>query len=164
MNIDEELIQLAREVVEKNREAGRKIATAESCTGGLVAAALTEIPGASDVLDRAFVTYSNEAKIEMLGVSEDIVATLGAVSEATAWAMAQGALNRSAADVTVAVSGIAGPGGGTEKKPVGTVVFARALKDAAKAPMVADTHHFGDLGRAEIRRQAALVALRLLLP
>ncbi len=164
MNLDDELIQLAREVVEKNREAGRRIATAESCTGGLVAAALTEIPGASDVLDRAFVTYSDEAKIEMLGVSEDILATLGAVSEATAWAMAQGALNRSAADVTVAVSGIAGPGGGSEKKPVGTVVFARALKDEAKAPMVADTHHFGDLGRAEIRRQAALVALRLLLP
>ena len=164
MNIDKELIELAREVIEKNREAGRKIATAESCTGGLVAAALTEIAGASDVFDRSFVTYSNEAKIEMLGVSEDIVATLGAVSEATAWAMAQGALNRSGADVTVAVSGIAGPGGGTEKKPVGTVVFARALRDEAKAPMVADTHHFGDLGRAEIRRQAALVALRLLLP
>ena len=164
MNIDQELLELANEVVEKNREAGRKIATAESCTGGLVAAALTEIAGASDVLDRAFVTYSNEAKIEMLGVSEDILATLGAVSEATAWAMAQGALNRSGADVTVAVSGIAGPGGGTEKKPVGTVVFARALRDEAKAPMVADTHHFGDLGRAEIRRQAALVALRLLLP
>ena len=164
MNIDQELFDLAKEVVDRNREAGRKIATAESCTGGLVAAALTEIAGASDVLDRAFVTYSNEAKIEMLGVSEDIVATLGAVSEATAWAMAQGALNRSGADVTVAVSGIAGPGGGTEKKPVGTVVFARALRDVAKAPMVADTHHFGDLGRAEIRRQAALVALRLLLP
>ena len=164
MNLDEELLQLANEVVEKNREAGRRIATAESCTGGLVAAALTEVPGASDVLDRAFVTYSNESKIEMLGVSEDILATLGAVSEATAWAMAQGALNRSGADVTVAVSGIAGPGGGTEKKPVGTVVFARALRDEAKAPMVADTHHFGDLGRAEIRRQAALVALRLLLP
>lgn len=164
MNLDSELVQLAQEVVDKNREAGRKIATAESCTGGLVAAALTEIAGASDVLDRAFVTYSNEAKIEMLGVSEDILATLGAVSEATAWAMAQGALNRSGADVTVAISGIAGPGGGTEKKPVGTVVFARALRDEAKAPMVADTHHFGDLGRAEIRRQAALVALRLLLP
>lgn len=164
MNLDEELLQLANEVVEKNREAGRRIATAESCTGGLVAAALTEVPGASDVLDRAFVTYSNESKIEMLGVSEDILATLGAVSEATAWAMAQGALHRSGADVTVAVSGIAGPGGGTEKKPVGTVVFARALRDEARAPMVADTHHFGDLGRAEIRRQAALVALRLLLP
>lgn len=164
MNLDDELIQLAQEVVDRNREAGRRIATAESCTGGLVAAALTEIPGASDVLDRAFITYSNEAKIEMLGVSEDILATLGAVSEATAWAMAQGALIRSGADVTVAVSGIAGPGGGTEKKPVGTVVFARALKDGAGAPMVADTHHFGDLGRAEIRRQAALVALRLLLP
>jgi nicotinamide-nucleotide amidase len=164
MNLDEELIQLAKEVVEKNREAGRMIATAESCTGGLVAAALTEVPGASDVLDRAFITYSNEAKIEMLGVSEDILATLGAVSEATAWAMAQGALNRSGADVTVAVSGIAGPGGGSEKKPVGTVVFARAQRDEATAPVVADTHHFGDLGRAEIRRQAALVALRLLLP
>lgn len=164
MNLDDELIQLAQEVVDRNRAAGRKIATAESCTGGLVAAALTEIPGASDVLDRAFITYSNEAKIQMLGVSEDIVATLGAVSEATAWAMAHGALTRSGADVTVAISGIAGPGGGTEKKPVGTVVFARALKDEAGAPTVADTHHFGDLGRAEIRRQAALVALRLLLP
>ncbi|MCG2840043.1 CinA family protein [Sandaracinobacter sp. RS1-74] len=164
MNFDKELTDLAKEVVEKNRIAGRRISTAESCTGGLVAAALTEIPNASDVLDRAYVTYSNEAKIEMLGVSEDILATLGAVSEATAWAMAQGALSRSGADVTVAISGIAGPGGGTEKKPVGTVVFARALKDEAKGPMVADTHHFGDLGRAEIRRQAALVALRLLLP
>jgi nicotinamide-nucleotide amidase len=164
MNFDPELIELARKVVDENRAAGRRIATAESCTGGLVAAAITEIPGASDVLDRAFVTYSNEAKVELLGVSEDILATLGAVSEATAWAMAQGALTRSGADVTVAVSGIAGPGGGSEKKPVGTVVFARAAKSDGTGPVVADTHHFGDLGRSEIRRQAALVALRLLLP
>jgi nicotinamide-nucleotide amidase len=128
-----------------------------------VAAALTEIPGSSAVFDRSFITYSNEAKIELLGVSEDILATLGAVSEATAWAMAQGALTRSKADVAVAVSGIAGPGGGSEKKPVGTVVFARALR-VNDGAMVADTHHFGDLGRTEIRRQAALVALRLLLP
>ncbi len=164
MSIDSELVELARKVIEENRATGRRVATAESCTGGLVAAALTEIAGASDVVDRAFVTYSNEAKTEMLGVSDDILSTLGAVSEATAWAMAQGALAKSHADVAVAVSGIAGPGGGSEKKPVGTVVFARAIRDQTQGPVVADTHHFGDLGRAEIRRQAALVALRLLLP
>jgi nicotinamide-nucleotide amidase len=164
MGLDEELVALARRVVDENRAAGRRIATAESCTGGLVAAALTEVAGASDVFDRAFVTYSNEAKMEMLGVSDDILATLGAVSEATAWAMAAGALKRSKADVAIAISGIAGPGGGSDKKPVGTVVFARALKDESAGPVLADTHHFGDLGRTEIRRQAALVGLRLLLP
>lgn len=164
MSVDAELMALARRVVDENRAAGRRIATAESCTGGLVAAALTEIPGASDVFDRAFITYSNEAKMEMLGVSDDILATMGAVSEATAWAMAAGALKRSSADVAIAISGIAGPGGGSEKKPVGTVVFARALKDESNGPVLADTHHFGDLGRTEIRRQAALVGLRLLLP
>jgi nicotinamide-nucleotide amidase len=164
MGLDEELVALARRVVEENRAAGRRIATAESCTGGLVAAALTEIPGVSEVFDRSFITYSNEAKMEMLGVSDDILATLGAVSEATAWAMAAGALKRSNADVAIAISGVAGPGGGSEKKPVGTVVFARALKDESAGPVLADTHHFGDLGRTEIRRQAALVGLRLLLP
>jgi len=164
MSLDPELTELARRVIEVNTVAGRRITTAESCTGGLVAAALTEIPGSSAVFDRSFVTYSNEAKIELLGVSEDILATLGAVSEATAWSMAQGALERSNADVAVAVSGIAGPLGGSEKKPVGTVVFARALRVNETNTMVADTHHFGDLGRSEIRRQAALVALRLLLP
>lgn len=164
MGLDEELVALARRVVDENRAAGRRIATAESCTGGLVAAALTEVAGASDVFDRSFVTYSNEAKMEMLGVSDDILATMGAVSEATAWAMAAGALKRSNADVAIAISGIAGPGGGSDKKPVGTVVFARALKDESKGPVLADTHHFGDLGRTEIRRQAALVGLRLLLP
>jgi len=163
MNFDQELTDLARDVVDRNRAAGRRVSVAESCTGGLVAAVLTEIPGASDVFGRGFVTYSNEAKVEMLGVSEDILATLGAVSEATAWAMAQGALDRSKAAVAVAISGVAGPGGGSDKKPVGTVVFARAIR-GSDAPIVADTHHFGDLGRAEIRRQAALVALRLLLP
>lgn len=164
MSVDEELVALARQVVDANRAAGRRIATAESCTGGLVATAITEIAGASDVFDRAFVTYSNEAKMEMLGVSDDILSTMGAVSEATAWAMAAGALKRSNADVAIAISGIAGPGGGSEKKPVGTVVFARALKDESAGPVLADTHHFGDLGRTEIRRQAALVGLRLLLP
>ena len=164
MSIDQELFDLAVKVVDENRAAGRRITTAESCTGGLVAAALTEVSGASDVFDRAFITYSNESKSELLGVSQDILSTLGAVSEATAWAMAQGALQRSHADISVAISGIAGPGGGTDKKPVGSVVFARALRDAGNSPVIADTHHFGDLGRSEIRRQAALVALRLLLP
>ena len=163
MSFDPELFALAEKVVAANRAAGRTVTLAESCTGGLVAAAITEVPGASDILDRAFITYSNEAKMEMLDVSEDILSTLGAVSEATAWAMAQGALERSNAGVAVAISGIAGPGGGTEKKPVGTVVFARAIR-GEDGPTLADTHHFGDIGRHEIRRQAALVALRLLLP
>jgi nicotinamide-nucleotide amidase len=168
---DAEVRALAERVVAENAAAGRRIATAESCTGGLVAAAITSIPGSSTVFDRGFVTYSNEAKIAMLGVSEEILATLGAVSEATAWAMAKGALDRSDADVSVAISGIAGPGGGTEKKPVGTVVFARARRldrPAGKAVdeggILADVHELGDLGRDEIRRQAVLIALRLLLP
>ena len=127
-------------------------------------AALTEIVGASDVVDRGFVTYSNEAKMESIGVNRDILETFGAVSIAVAWAMAQGALKHSLADVAVAITGIAGPGGGTEKKPVGTVVFARAVRGDDPEAMVADIRHFGDLGRSEIRRQAALVALELLMP
>jgi nicotinamide-nucleotide amidase len=166
---DPEVLALAKRVIEGNRAAGRRIATAESCTGGLVAAAITAVPGASDVFDRGFVTYSNEAKIGMLGVSEEILATLGAVSEATAWAMARGAIDRSLADVAVSISGIAGPAGGTDKKPVGTVVFARALRAPEGTrmedqPVLADVHQMGDLGRDEIRRQAVLIALRLLLP
>jgi nicotinamide-nucleotide amidase len=167
---DPETLALARRVVEENRAAGRRVATAESCTGGLVAAAITAIPGASDVLDRGFVTYSDKAKIELLGVSEEILSTLGAVSEATAWAMARGAVERSEADVAVSISGIAGPGGGSERKPVGTVVFARAARaadgkgSAEDGPTLADVHELGDLGRDEIRRQAVLIALRLLLP
>lgn len=165
MNFDQELIDLARKVVEENQALKRRVTTAESCTGGMVSAVLTEIPGASDIIDCAFITYSNEAKQEFLGVAEDILSTLGAVSEATAWAMARGALERSGADVAVAISGVAGPAGGTDKKPVGTVVFSRAIKgEEENDPILADTHHFGDLGRAEIRRQATLVALRLLLP
>lgn len=162
--MDAELIATATRVLDANRAAGRMVATAESCTGGLVMAALTEVPGCSDVVERGFVTYSNDAKMEMIGVSRDILETFGAVSIAVAWAMAQGALKHSLADVAVAVTGIAGPGGGSEKKPVGTVVFARAVRGADPDKMVADIHQFGDLGRAEIRRQAALVALELLMP
>lgn len=159
-----ELIALAEIVLAENRAAGRCVATAESCTGGLVAAALTEVPGSSDVFDRGFVTYSNEAKMAMLGVSEDVLATFGAVSVATAWAMAKGALAASNADVAVSITGIAGPGGATQGKPVGMVVFARAVRGEDPETVVADTRQFGDLGRGEIRRQAALVALELLRP
>lgn len=162
-NLPADVIALARRVVEANAKLGRTVTLAESCTGGLVAAALTEIPGSSAVLERAFVTYSNEAKVESLGVASDIVETFGAVSIACAWAMAQGALAHSKADVAVAVSGVAGPSGGTELKPVGTVVFARAIK-GVDCKQEGDLKQFGDLGRAEIRRQAALVALELLLP
>ena len=162
--MDPELIAAAVRVLDANRAAGTTIAAAESCTGGLVMAALTEIAGASDVVDRGFVTYSNEAKMEAIGVNQDILETFGAVSIAVAWAMALGALKNSHADIAVAVTGVAGPGGGTSKKPVGTVVFARATRGADPDAVVADVHHFGDRGRAEIRRQAALVALQLLMP
>jgi nicotinamide-nucleotide amidase len=159
-----ELEQLARRVIDENRAAGRRIAVAESCTGGLVAAALTEIAGSSDVFESGFVTYSNEAKIELLGVSQEVIETFGSVSVATAWAMAQGMIVRSGADVAVAITGIAGPDGGTEMKPVGTVVFARAERSADPDAIVADMKEFGDLGRAGVRLQATLCALELLLP
>jgi nicotinamide-nucleotide amidase len=162
--MDAELVALAEQVLAENRKLGRRIATAESCTGGMVAAALTEVAGSSDVFERGFVTYSNEAKMEMLGVSEDVLATFGAVSVATAWAMALGALMHSDADVAVSITGIAGPGGANANKPVGLVVFARALRGEDPEMVVADTRQFADLGRAEVRRQAALVALELLRP
>lgn len=163
----DEISALAARVVDENAKAGRTVATAESCTGGLVAGALTEIAGSSAVLDRGFVTYSNEAKMEMLGVAQDIIETFGAVSIACVWAMAQGALERSNADVAVAISGVAGPGGGTQLKPVGTVVFARVVRNQAGDPE-GELKFFeggdGPGGRAEIRRQATLCALELLLP
>jgi nicotinamide-nucleotide amidase len=158
------LVEAAARVVEANRARGRRVALAESCTGGLVSAALTEIAGSSDVVEGGLVTYSNEAKARLLKVSEDVLETFGAVSVATAWSMAQRALERSEADVAVAITGISGPGGGTEKKPVGTVVFARAEKGADPEHVVADTRHFGDRGRGGVRLQAALVALELLMP
>ena len=161
--LPEDIVALARRVVEENAAAGRTVALAESCTGGLVAAALTEIAGSSAVLDRSFVTYSNEAKMAELDVSTDIIEAFGAVSIACVWAMAKGALAASEADVAVAISGIAGPGGGTEEKPVGTVVFAKAERDAEGDPM-AERKQFGDKSRSEVRRQATLCALELLLP
>ncbi len=160
--LPDDILALARRVVEENAKLGRTIALAESCTGGLVAAAITEIPGSSAVLDRGFVTYSNEAKHQMLGVSEDIIDTLGAVSVATACAMAQGAIKHSRADVAVAISGVAGPDGGTAQKPVGTVVFAKA--ERGRTEINAEEMRLGELGRGGIRYKAVLVALELLLP
>lgn len=159
-----ELTEKARAVIEANRAARRRIAIAESCTGGLVAAALTEIPGSSDVFEASFVTYANEAKMGLLGVHEGILETFGAVSPAVAWAMALGALKHSNADVVVAITGIAGPGGGSELKPVGTVVFARAERGVDPDELDTDQKLFANRGRAGIRLQAALWALELLLP
>lgn len=157
-----EIVALAARVIAENAAAGRTIALAESCTGGLVSAALTEVAGSSAVLDRGFVTYSNEAKHDLLGVSEEILDTFGAVSIATVWAMAHGALNNSSADVAVAISGIAGPDGGTLQKPVGTVVFARALR--GEEDILAEERLLDGSSREAVRHQAVLVALELLLP
>lgn len=163
--LPQDLVDLARRVIEENSARGRTVALAESCTGGLVAAALTEISGSSAVLDRSFVTYSNEAKNEMLGVSMDVIDTFGAVSIAVAWSMAQGALKNSGADVAVAITGVAGPGGGSEQKPVGTVVFARAERGEDPEAVNAELKYFESAkSRSEVRREAALCALDLLLP
>lgn len=160
-----DIAELAARVVSENKAAGRMVAIAESCTGGLVAAAITEVPGSSAVLGYGFVTYSNEAKMQMLGVNEDIIDTFGAVSVAVAWAMAQGALKRSGADIAVAISGVAGPDGGSANKPVGTVVFAVAMTGQSPEDVVGDRKAFGsDKTRADIRAFATLHALELLLP
>ena len=158
------LVDKAREVVEANRKAARRIAVAESCTGGLVSAAITEIPGSSEVFEAGYVTYSDASKVSELKVSSEVVETFGAVSVATAWAMARGALAASEADVAVAITGIAGPGGGTPTKPVGTVVFACAEREADPAQIVADQRFFDEKTRSGVRLQAALCALELLMP
>lgn len=141
------------------RQRGLKIATAESCTGGLVVALLTEISGSSAVVERGFVTYSNEAKTELVGVPADLIATHGAVSEPVARAMAEGALAHSQADVALGITGVAGPTGGTATKPVGLVHFGLARKGA---PTVHLERRYGDLGRENVRRRAVEDALSLL--
>ena len=164
-NLPQELVDLAARVIAENLAAGRIVAVAESCTGGLVGSALTEIAGSSAVFDRGFITYSNEAKTEMLGVAPDLIDTFGAVSVAVAWAMADGAIRRSKADVAVAITGVAGPDGGSPNKPVGTVVFAVARRGDSEEVANAEMKHLDPAsGRAGIRLQAALVALELLLP
>jgi len=134
------------------------MATAESCTGGLVAALLTAIPGSSDVFERGFITYSNAAKTEMLGVAAELIGAHGAVSPEVARAMAEGAIARSAADLAVAVTGVAGPDGGTRAKPVGLVEFACAVRGGVTALV---SERMGDLGRDQIRIRAVATALSL---
>jgi nicotinamide-nucleotide amidase len=149
---------LAEQVLDRARATGLRIATAESCTGGLVAAALTDIPGSSDVMERGFVTYSNTAKQEMLGVLASSLADHGAVSEEVAGEMAEGALDRSHAQLAVAITGIAGPGG-SEFKPEGRVCFGLARDGRATR---VETVEFGALGRDAVRKAAAAHALALL--
>jgi nicotinamide-nucleotide amidase len=158
----EDIIALAEAVHALASAQGKRIAVAESCTGGLLSAVMTDMAGASEVFDRGFVTYSNSAKHKILGVSDDIIDTFGAVSEAVAWAMARGAQERSEADISVAITGIAGPGGGSDLKPVGLVVFALVKKGEDPEHYIADSRCFGDVGRLAIRLQAVRVALDLL--
>ena len=156
---DAKITALSTEVLELARARGLMAATAESCTGGLVAAALTAIAGSSDVVDRGFVTYTNEAKREMLGVPEQVLATVGAVSRETAEAMAQGALRASRAQIAVSITGIAGPGGATPDKPVGLVHFAGASKAGA---LIHEERRFGAIGRDQVRAMSVIVALEIL--
>jgi len=159
LEIDEGLIVQAAELLTEARKHGVTIASAESCTGGLLAATLTAIPGSSDVFERGFVTYSNASKSELLGVPVWLIERHGAVSEEVARAMVGGALTHSRATITIAVTGVAGPGGGTTEKPVGLVHFAAGRRDTeiSHAAVL-----FEDLGRSRIRRDAVAYALTLL--
>jgi nicotinamide-nucleotide amidase len=157
--IDAGLRKAAKHVLELCRTRGLQVATAESCTGGLVAAALTEIAGSSDVVDRGFVTYSDAAKRAMLGVPAATLKRHGAVSAPTAKAMAAGALKHSRADLAVAVTGIAGPGGGSKQKPVGLVYFAAASRSGRR---IARRRLYGNIGRRRVRQRSVAEALALL--
>ena len=155
---DRETVELASAVLDSCRARGWRVATAESCTGGLVAATLTAIAGASDVLDRGLVTYSNKSKIELLGVPEGTLAEYGAVSSETALAMAQGAVMRAGVDLAVSVTGVAGPGGASADKPIGLVYIGVATKSGGRAERLVLS---GD--RTEVRRAATVRALEHLL-
>jgi nicotinamide-nucleotide amidase len=157
--IGTELRKRAVRVLEVCRERGLKIATAESCTGGLVAAALTDVAGSSDVVDRGFVTYSDAAKQKMLGVPAATLARNGAVSRETALAMAKGAVSHSLADLSVSITGIAGPGGGSKAKPVGLVHFAAATRSGI---LIHRRKLYGDIGRGKVRQRSVAEALAML--
>jgi nicotinamide-nucleotide amidase len=154
-----EIVTLARLLVDEARERNLRIVTAESCTGGLVAGAICQVAGASDVFERGFVTYSNRAKQELLGVPGDLIADLGAVSDAVSRMMAEGALENSNAHVAVAITGVAGPGGGTRLKPVGTVHIATARANQA---LMHREEFFEFETREEIQLGAVQVALEML--
>jgi nicotinamide-nucleotide amidase len=156
---DPALVKAAGDLLEALRQRGWHLATAESCTGGLIAALLTEIPGSSDVVDRGFVTYSNAAKMEVLGVPADVLSAFGAVSEPTARAMAAGARDRARCDIAVAVTGIAGPGGGSVHKPVGLVHLAVSVPGRTLHREL----RLGDIGRGRVRMETVGAAVALML-
>lgn len=155
----QELTTKAATIIERCRELGFQLATAESCTGGLIAGCLTEIAGSSDVVDRGFVTYSNQAKMDMLNVPADMIAHNGAVSEQVARAMAEGALEQARTEISVAVTGVAGPGGGSDEKPVGLVHIACARSGQLTLHLRCS---FGDQGRSRIRELSVLSAFELI--
>jgi nicotinamide-nucleotide amidase len=157
--MDPDLIASARDLLNACRAQNLTIAVAESCTGGLLSATITEIPGSSDVFDRAFVTYSNSAKQAMLGVPADILAHHGAVSRETAEAMANGVLSRAGVDLAASITGIAGPGGGLPDKPVGLVHIAAASN---RGQLIHRECRFGDIGRAQVRQASVTQALKML--
>ncbi|WP_183736685.1 CinA family protein [Rhizobium pisi] len=155
----QDIISAAEAIIRDFTAAGLMLSTAESCTGGLIAGALTEISGSSAVVDRGFVTYTNTAKMEMLGVQEATLSRFGAVSEETARQMVHGALFRSRADIAVAVTGIAGPGGGAAEKPVGLVHLAAKSRTGA---LVLRKMLYGDIGRSEVRLATVRTALEMI--
>ncbi len=155
----DDMMQEAADLLDACRGADLKLATAESCTGGLIAGLLTEIAGSSDVVERGFVTYSNEAKQELIGVPAATIESHGAVSKATALAMAEGALDHARADISVSVTGVAGPGGGSAAKPVGLVHLAAARRGR---PAIHRECRFGDIGRTEVRIASVRAALELI--
>lgn len=156
--LNRSMTKAARDLLALCRRRGLHIATAESCTGGLLSAALTEIPGSSDVFDRGFITYSNQAKQQTIKVPARILTKFGAVSRETALAMAKGALSHSSADIAIAITGIAGPGGGTTEKPVGLVHIAVAMR----GKVIHRACRFGDIGRGKVREKSVLQALAML--
>lgn len=156
---DDALLSQARDLLAAARQANAHIVTAESCTGGLIAALLTEIPGSSDVVERGFVTYSNQAKQDLLDVPEELLRAHGAVSEPVCGAMAQGALKNARAEFSIAVTGIAGPGGGSPDKPVGLVYIAVA---SHTGHVIVEECRFGDIGRHQVRLRTVEKAVELL--
>jgi len=156
---DQELVETARALLDLCRKKRLKIAAAESCSGGLLAATLTEIPGSSDVFDRGFVTYSNDAKQAMLGVTPSTLESFGAVSRETAEAMARGALAHANVDLAASITGIAGPGGAVPGKPVGLVHLAVASRSGQ---LIHHDCNYGDIGRAQVRRASVVQALTML--
>lgn len=155
----EDIASLAADIIKRFSKAGLMVATAESCTGGLIAGALTDVPGSSAAVDRGFVTYTNQAKMDLIGVQPRVLATYGAVSRECALQMVSGALRRSRADIAVAVTGIAGPGGGSDAKPVGLVHLAAKSRDGR---LVHREMRYGDLGRDGIRLATVRTALEMI--